>query len=102
MNKTDAAKLAQAYQWLADGKEVECLTHGQWSTWDGWIRAVDKFRIKPEPKLVPELWVNFYENGLWASYPSRQSALDNVCPETIQAAVHMREVREPDIEGMAP
>ena len=100
MNKTDAAKLAQAYQWLAEEKEVECLRYGQWWPWDGWVRDVGEFRIKPEPAPLLELWVNIRENGAWVAFSNRHSALDNVGYDTTHAAVHFRAEREPDIHAM--
>ena len=107
MNKTDAAKLAQAYQWLAEEKEVECLRYGQWWPWDGWVRDVGEFRIKPEPAPLLELWVNRYnKRGAIHTYHTKKEAETATIPLSepygpgARIGVHMREVREPDIQAM--
>ena len=55
MNKTQAAKLAQAYQWLAEGKEVEWrYSNGEWEEWTGLITYPPEFRIKVESGKLGE------------------------------------------------
>ena len=97
MNKTDAAKLAQAYQWLAEGKEVECQLHdrGPWQPWNGESTEWLNFRVKPESEPLLELWVN--NEVAVASAPDLSVyAYIPVEATTQRSAVHMREVREPE------
>ena len=101
MNKTDAAKLAQAYQWLSDGKEVEWRYHNcEWEDWDGLITFPPEFRIKPEPEPLVEGWANIYSGGPGDLMPSPQESYRVAGRTALRTAVHMREVREPDIEAM--
>ena len=100
MDKTQAAKLAQAYQWLAEGKEVECLlAEGlPWKQWSGVEIGALQFRLKPRPLL--EGWANEYPDRIGGIYPNPESARMNAHPTARRQAVHMREVREPDIKAM--
>ncbi len=102
MNKTDAAKLAQAYQWLAEGKEVECQLHegGPWQPWSGETTDWLNFRVKPEPEALVEVWANVYPTKAVTTHLSPDLAVkcSNRCASRI--AVHLREVREPDIKTM--
>lgn len=97
MNKTDAAKLAQAYQWLAEGKEVECQLHdrGPWQPWNGESTEWLNFRVKPESEPLLELWVNVASTGMYA-YTDKSGALATATSLTQRSAVHMREVRDPE------
>ena len=99
MNREQAAKLAQAYQWLSEGKEVEELAMGSWRSWDG-FPSNTHFRLKPEPDPLLELWVNAYEGGGLAANLSKEVAIKRATKDAMRIAVHMREVREPDIKAM--
>ena len=93
MDKTQAAKLAQAYQWKSEGKEVEELAMGSWRSWDG-FPSNTHFRLKPEPDPLLELWVNAYEGGGLAANPSKEVAIKRATMDAMRIAVHMREVRD--------
>ena len=55
MDNTQAAKLAQAYQWLSEGKEVEWrYSNGEWEEWTGLITYPPEFRIKVESGKLGE------------------------------------------------
>lgn len=102
MNKTDAAKLAQAYQWLADGKEVECQLHdrGPWLPWNGDSTDWLNFRVKPEPEPLMELWANRYGANTYSYHATKEVAMKSAQDYAARVAVHLREVREPDIQAM--
>ena len=100
MDKTQAAKLAQAYQWLAEGKEVEWrYNNGEWEEWNGLIAFPPEFRIKPESKPLLELWANVYENNVPSYHFTKEAAELIATGCAIRVAVHLREVREPDIKA---
>ena len=101
MTKEEAAKIAQAYQWLAEGKEVECtyLTSGRgWKTFDGSQISASDFRIKPE--LLNEYWVTISKWGDTELYDDKDLALRKAAtfPEVIDRVMHLREVREEDVK----
>ena len=93
MTREQAAKLAQAYQWLSEGKEMEgqYCNGAPWKHWNGhdpnWLR----FRIKPE---LLELWVNVYPFGPGACHSCAKDAHDTAGVKALRVAVHMREVRD--------
>ena len=93
MTKDQAAKLAQAYQWLSEGKDVECREYNlgtPWKFWDGKDTHWATFRLKPEPLL--ERWANVHTDGCVFTYFSPQDARDCANKDTVRIAVHMREV----------
>ncbi len=94
MTREQAAKLAQAYQWLSEGKDVELRTRDDapWGRWENYAPTTMEFRLKPEPLL--EAWVNVQANGRLYTHCSPQDARDCACVDTIRLAVHMREVRD--------
>ena len=96
MDKTQAAKLAQAYQWLAEGKEVEGrYVNENWALWDGWQRNMLDYRIKPASLL--ECWANKYVNGVTyhvSPDAAKRDALGRGRLDVTHVAVHMREVRD--------
>ena len=101
MDKTQAAKLAQAYQWLSEGKEVEWrYNNGEWEEWNGFITFPPEFRIKPESKPLLELWANVYENNVHSYHFTKEAAELIATGCAIRVAVHLREVREPDIKAI--
>ena len=100
MDTKEAAKLAQAYQWLSEGKEVECwLAEGlPWKQWSGVEIGALQFRLKPRPML--EGWANVYPDHIVGIYSNPESARTSARSHATRTAVHMREVREPDIKVM--
>ncbi len=103
MDKIQAAKLAQAYQWLSEGKEVECTypsNGGRWQTFDGDQTRASEFRLKPEPAKLEELWVNQYGPNCYSYHISETAARASAGTGATRIAVHLREVREPDIKAM--
>ena len=100
MDKTQAAKLAQAYQWLSEGKEVQYLPwSGVWKSWKGHGTALE-YRLKPKPEPLLECWANEYPDGKMSCYLTISDAKKWARPDCIRVAVPMHEDREPDIEGM--
>ena len=72
-----------------------------WHDWRGESVLLDaEFRLKPEPKPLLEGWANEYPDGVGGIYPNPESARMNAHPTARRQAVHMREVREPDIKAM--
>ena len=101
MDKTQAAKLAQAYQWLSEGKEVEWrYNNGEWEEWNGFITFPPEFRIKPDPRPILDGWANVYPDHIVGIYSNPESARTSARSHATRIAVHMREVREPDIKTM--
>lgn len=47
MTKDQAAKLAQAYQWLSEGKNVDYYTGQNWLPWYGWHVESHAYRTSP-------------------------------------------------------
>lgn len=94
MIKDQAAKLAQAYQWLSEGKEVECCEHHligpAWKLWDGKDTHWAAYRLKPEPLL--EGWANLYPSSNIHIHKSAEEARCCAHPSAIRIAVHIREV----------
>ena len=104
MNKTQAAKLAQAYGWLGASNKVQgrFVRENQpcdWRDWDGTV-IYDEFRLKPEPAKLLECWVNITKDGICHIYNSKRGAEVCTAPLYIRTAVPLREVSEPDIQGM--
>lgn len=99
MDTNQAAKLAQAYQWLSEEKEVEYSEENseQWFSWNGdWYFKGCRFRLKPEPAPLLECWVNLYADGCetCALHPTEERAKRNAMPHVRRTAVHLREVRD--------
>ena len=95
MTKDEAAKLAQAYQWLSEGKDVEYSYERKlWMAWDGYPHVAHDYRIKPEPLL--ECWANVYAGGHRCFYSSAEIARawgnTGTGEEPMRIAVPMREV----------
>ena len=98
MNREQAAKLAQAYQWLSEGKEVEwCYNNGEWEDWSGLLTFPHEYRLKPIPL---ECWVNQYPDELGRAWEDLEGARRNSHDNAIRIAVHMREVLQLDIKAM--
>ena len=94
MTKDQAAKLAQAYQWLSEEKEVQYLSgSGFWQPWTGFGHEL-QYRLKPEPQPLMECWANLYLTGYVAAHPSAEKAINNAGSNPARVAVHMREVRD--------
>ena len=94
MTKDQAAKLAQAYQWISEGKEVECQSHNKswWQPWYGFNRDCLRFRLKDESLL--ECWANVYAGGAFRTYVTLQNAIDCATEDALRIGVPMREVRD--------
>ena len=103
MDTKQSAKLAQAYQWLSEGEEVEgryTFAGGatEWQPWNGGA-GYDEFRLKPAPLI--DRWLNQYQNGINTNcFHSKEEAVRYAQPNAVRVAVHMREVIDPDIERM--
>lgn len=109
MTKEQAAKLEQAYQWLAEGKDVECRWYtvgslnNDWFDWIG-VGVPAEFRIKPAPAPLLECWANLFDPGNGYIFRSREAAEYAAASDSStnlnRIAVHLREVREPDVKAM--
>ena len=90
MTKDQAAKLAQAYKWLSEGKDVDYYNGQKWLSWYGCHVDWTAYRLTPEPLL--ECWANVQtmEHRYFSSAAAAKKLAD---ASTRRIAVHMREVR---------
>jgi hypothetical protein len=100
MNREKAAELWPILKAYAEGAEIEYRgTAASSSVWpDTWTGVKGptfqpdlEYRIKPKPR---EVWVNFYESRLPATYRTEAAARETATPTALAVAVHMREVIE--------
>ncbi len=101
MTKDQAAKLAKAYQWLAEGKKVESrYTDEEWRPWDGWDRDCREYRIKPES--IVGFWAVLTQRGSVIRYDSKGQALQAASdsPDVVSRVLYLCEVDKPAIQAM--
>lgn len=94
MNASNAKDYLPLVQALADGKEIQVLSAGEWHDavqLTTLSREANQYRIKPEPR---EIWVNHYEDGRYSIHLTVKDA-DDAAPDLVEyKQVRYREVIE--------
>lgn len=86
--------------WDRDAAKDKLHDRGPWQPWNGESTEWLNFRVRPEAESLLELWVNRYGANSYSYHTTKELAMKSVQDYTTRVAVHMREVREPDIKAM--